>query len=114
MAKTYTLNFPLKGRDAGWSYTRQPPDTTPDASNVRAFSTDSERARGGQRPGLKYAYAQRIGGSAAENVAFLGWLDTGFGDSEIYAESFDYPAGNLSGARTAAARPPGRTPTPTC
>ena len=97
MAKAFIIPFPIRGQDAGWAYNRQPPETTPDASNVRAYSTDKERARGGQRPGLKYAYPKRVGGSAAANVAFLGWLDTGFGDSEVYAEEFNYAAGSLSG-----------------
>lgn len=97
MARAFTIPFPLKGVDAGFAYGRQPPETTPAAVNVRGYSADAERARGGQRPGIKRAYPTRVGGTTAAPVAFLGWLDTGFGDTEVYVDEFDYAAGTLAG-----------------
>ncbi|KKL94477.1 hypothetical protein LCGC14_1864250 [marine sediment metagenome] len=63
MAKA-ELPFPLKGLNKGMAASKQPPLTSLDMNNVRPYDVDDNRARGGQRPGLKLAYSQRIGGSA--------------------------------------------------
>lgn len=47
------LPFPLKGVDRSWGYRNQPVLTCPDALNVRSYDAIGERARGGQRPGLR-------------------------------------------------------------
>ena len=47
------LPFPLRGYDANWSVSTQPPLTSSSLSNVRPYDVDQKRARGGQRPGMK-------------------------------------------------------------
>jgi hypothetical protein len=64
MSKEVAIPFPIKGYDANWAYSSQPPYTTPGCLNVRGYSSDEERARGGSRPGVRAAYAQQIGGGA--------------------------------------------------
>ena len=94
--KELCLPFPLGGYDANWAYSAQPPKTTPGCLNVRGYSTDQERARGGSRPGLRRAYDQQVGGAAVP-VQWLGWLDWGFGDVVSYDDEFAYADGALSG-----------------
>ena len=93
MGKELAIPFPLRGVDANWAYGKQPPLTTPDALNVRGYSADAERARGGSRPGLTYAYGGYPG--TATPIQWLGWLDWGFGDTVIYDDDFNYAAGDL-------------------
>lgn len=50
--KEMGVPFPVAGIDLSSEYGRQPPMTTPEASNVRGFDTLAERGRGGSRPGL--------------------------------------------------------------
>jgi len=53
------LMFPMRGIDRSSTYQKQPKGTTPIAINVRAFSPDEDRARGGMRGGLvRYIDAQ--------------------------------------------------------
>ena len=80
--------FPLRGLDQNWAYIRQPEGTTPSCLNVRGYSADVERARGGSRPGLKRAYSTQIGGTNA--IQWLGWLDYGHGDTVFYDDDFEY------------------------
>lgn len=47
------LTFPMRGIDRSSAYQKQPKGTTPIAINVRAFSPDADRARGGMRGGLE-------------------------------------------------------------
>ena len=56
------LGFPFGGLHEGLALERQPPTTSPQLSNVRAYDVSDERARGGQRPGLVKAYTTQIGG----------------------------------------------------
>lgn len=84
--------------DENPAYRRQPRLTTPSLSNVRAYSIDEERARGGSRPGIKKAYDEQIGGSAL-NVQWTGWLDYGFGDSVYYDDEFNYSADGALSSR---------------
>lgn len=46
------MRFPLKGIDTSMAYHKQPEQTAPRATNVRAFDSGTSRARGGSRPGL--------------------------------------------------------------
>ena len=56
--------FPIKGKDANWSVINQPPITSSDLENVRPYDVYENRARGGQRPGLKkWADGDRIAGN---------------------------------------------------
>jgi len=96
MAKEVQWPFPIKGYDANWAYSDQPPFTTPSASNVRGYSADSERARGGSRPGIKQAYSQQVG-DTSNPIQWVGWLDKGFGDTVLYKDLFAYTNGALSG-----------------
>ena len=62
------LSFPFKGYHKGLGAEKQPAGTTPWISNMRVIDCQDNRFRGGQRPGLKKAYAQQIGGIAAPVV----------------------------------------------
>jgi len=57
--------FPIKGKHVGFSASKQPQLTSPDLNNVRPYDVLANRARGGQRPGMKKLYSQQIGGAAA-------------------------------------------------
>lgn len=59
------LVFPLRGIDDGWSFSRQPEGTCPDASNVIPYDIIDSRARGGQRWGLSKYYASLHNGANA-------------------------------------------------
>lgn len=54
------LSFPFNGLHQGLAAEDQPPGTTPACQNVRPVDVQSERIRGGQRPGLSKAYAEQI------------------------------------------------------
>lgn len=94
--KELMLPFPLGGYDANWAYSAQPPNTTPSCLNVRGYSTDAERARGGSRPGVRRAYNQQVGGTVTP-IQWLGWLNWGFGDIVSYDDDLAYADGALSG-----------------
>jgi len=54
--------FPLRGLSRVGAYEDQPPLTSPHCMNVRLVDVKENRARGGQRPGLKKAYDTQIVG----------------------------------------------------
>lgn len=56
------LNWPTGGIDKRRTFQKQPPNTTPDALNVRNDSVNGSRERGGTRPGLEKAFSQQLGG----------------------------------------------------
>jgi len=68
-----TMYFPMKGLDKANPPSVQPQHTTPDCNNVRPLA--GNRFQGGQRPGLKKAYGQQIGG-AAKPIVWLGSVTT--------------------------------------
>ena len=84
MGKAVVFPFPLGGLDTNWAYTNQPKDTSPDLRNVRAYSVDEERARGGTRPGLA------VGHSLNGETQWVDWFDTGWGSSTFYEDDFEY------------------------
>lgn len=94
MSKEIALPFPIKGYDVNGAYSAQAALTTGNCFNVRGYSADEERARGGSRPGVRRAYTQQIGGGAVP-AQWLGWLDWGFGDAVFYDEGFAYDDGLL-------------------
>ena len=51
--KLVSFDFPIQGYHEGAAYTAQPKQTTPDCLNVYPYDVDKDRARGGQRPGVK-------------------------------------------------------------
>lgn len=53
MANPLRIPFPLKGKDANWAVSGQPPLTSPDLQNVRPRDVQAKRSRGGQRPGMR-------------------------------------------------------------
>lgn len=63
------VKFPIKGWNEGAALEGQPPLTSPSLRNVRPFDVEEERIRGGQRPGLSKASADRIVGN--NPVVFL-------------------------------------------
>ena len=62
------LLFPHKGFHKGLGAEKQPAGTTPWIQNMRWICGQDNRGRGGQRDGLKRAYADRIGGEVAPIV----------------------------------------------
>ena len=84
MSQTVPLPFPLGGLDTNWAFTNQPKETSPSLGNVRAYSVDAERARGGTRPGLA------VGHSLNGETQWVDWFDTGWGSSTYYNDDFEY------------------------
>lgn len=62
------LLFPYKGYHKGLGTEKQPANTTPYIQNMRVIDVQDNRFRGGQRPGLKKAYDEQIGGATAPIV----------------------------------------------
>ena len=69
MANNLEFPFPHQGKDEGWPKSKQPILTSPSLQNVRPFDVYANRARGGQRPGLRKLYSAQIGGDARPIVA---------------------------------------------
>lgn len=69
------LRFPLAGLHQGYSTEAQPELTAFKLQNVRPYDPLSNRARGGQRPGLDKMYSQQIGG-AANPIVWMGSITT--------------------------------------
>jgi hypothetical protein len=55
------LRFPMFGLNNNFAASTRPDLTSSDMRNVRPFDVLEERARGGQRPGMRKAYNQNIG-----------------------------------------------------
>jgi hypothetical protein len=55
------LRFPMFGVNVNFAASTQPDLTSSDMNNVRPFDVLEERARGGQRPGMRKVYNQNIG-----------------------------------------------------
>ena len=49
----FELRFPINGKVTNFPITKQPQDTAALLNNVRPYDVSKERARGGQRPGIK-------------------------------------------------------------
>lgn len=65
MAKS-VLRFPILGLQKGRAVSDQDQNTSPYLNNVRSFDVIENRARGGQRPGLKkWGNGNQIGGAGA-------------------------------------------------
>lgn len=64
------LQFPIKGKHVGGAASQQPALTSPLLLNVRPFSNEEGRIRGGKRPGLvKWGEGDLIGGANQPIVA---------------------------------------------
>lgn len=64
-----TITFPVAGIDLSQSFANQRQNTTPVGQNVRAYEPTTQRARGGQRPGLvKYVPTQVNGLNLVQNL----------------------------------------------
>jgi len=64
------IPFPMEGIDKGQSACKQSPTTSPDMNNMRLYDTLDNRARGGQRPGLKkWGSGDQIGDTQQPVVA---------------------------------------------
>jgi hypothetical protein len=55
------FRFPLLGVNKNFAASTRPDYTSSDMNNVRPFDVLEERARGGQRPGMRKVYNQDIG-----------------------------------------------------
>jgi len=65
----YILRFPVKGLVETLAYQDQPAGTSVRLQNVRAFDADTDRARGGKRPGLsKWSSAQVNSGNDVQDI----------------------------------------------
>lgn len=56
----FILKFPIRGINKSRVPDEQPEATSPGMNNVRLFDVLDERIRGGQRPGMKKRYIQRV------------------------------------------------------
>lgn len=59
----FDIPLPIQGIHNGLPVENQPPSTSGDMDNVRPRDVLESRIRIGQRPGLKKAYSQQIGGN---------------------------------------------------
>lgn len=67
--EAYILRFPIKGLVETTPYQDQPAFTSVRLQNVRAFDADTDRARGGKRPGLsKWSSAQVDGDADVQDI----------------------------------------------
>ena len=69
------FTLPLEGYSRGLVPGTEKPTTSPHMNNVRPRDTLEGWIRLGQRPGLKKAYSQQIGGEAS-GIVFLGSVTT--------------------------------------
>lgn len=66
------LSFPLKGLNISTEFELQPPGTTPEGVNVRAYEPAELRGRGGSRPGLiRYIPEQLATGLEIQHLAVI-------------------------------------------
>lgn len=63
------LKWPVGGVVKRYGYSAQPPQTTPDAVNVRSYDAAESRERGGCRPGLKKALAGSTGANLIQMLS---------------------------------------------
>jgi hypothetical protein len=61
--------FPVKGLHKAQPASVQPAGTTSSCNNVRPYA--GGRLQGGQRPALKKAYSEQIGGSSTPIIELL-------------------------------------------
>lgn len=87
------IPFPLQGISDTFSYEGQPPGTTVDARNVRAFDGATGRARGAQREGMDKLSSSRL--SANGKVQAISTV-TYDGRVTIYDEATSASAGDLN------------------
>lgn len=59
--KAFNLTFPIRGNDHSTAIQSQPPYSTIDSLNVRAFDVMESRGRGGSRPALSRAFETQLG-----------------------------------------------------
>ncbi len=56
------IPFPRLGKNTNQSFSKQPPQTSPDLNNVRIYDVSEKRDRGGQRPAVvKWGNGDQIG-----------------------------------------------------
>ena len=65
------LPFPMQGKNENWAASHQLKFTSPDLNNVRPYDVLENRARGGQRPGLKKVFPAHIGGDVGQPVVAM-------------------------------------------
>jgi hypothetical protein len=86
------IPFPLNGISETTSYEAQPPGTTVDARNVRAFDGATGRARGAQREGMSRLSNDRLSGDGKVQAITTVTYDE---RQTTYTERTSAPAGNL-------------------
>jgi len=65
------INLPLGGQSEGFQPDKQPTATSGYMNNCRPRDVLENKLRIGQRPGLKKAYSQQIGGAAKPVIQIL-------------------------------------------
>ena len=86
------IPFPLNGISETTSYEAQPPGTTVDARNVRAFDGATGRARGAQREGMSRLSNDRLSGDGKVQAITTVTYDE---RQTTYTERNSAPVGNL-------------------
>lgn len=98
------LMFPLKGIDLSQAFGMQQPGTTPVGLNVRAYEPTSQRARGGQRPGLlKYIPSQVNGSNLIQelnSVVGSGFNAPGTSGSILVVQTHQTVGGSLANTQS--------------
>jgi hypothetical protein len=72
-----SLPFPIQGINNSTGYQQQPANTTPTASNVRAYDAVQLRNAGGSRPGLlSYVAGQASGNNVIQALGTVVWVSS--------------------------------------
>jgi len=89
------VGFPIKGLHEGVGYDIQPPGTSPDVLNVRAYDAIKGRLRGGRREGISKYHADAINGiEAIQTIIKMASPTSPIGGSVVaVTDNFDAPVG---------------------
>lgn len=93
------IGFPIKGLHEGVGYDIQPPGTSSDVLNVRAFDAILSRLRGGRREGSSKFFADAINGSeSVQSITKLSAAATGKTTLSLVSDDFASPVGTTGKA----------------
>lgn len=100
------LDFPVGGLDVSTAFEAQPPQTTPEAVNVRGYESATQRLKGGARPGLAKFVAPQVpsGSHLIQCLDTVVWAST-----SALLDSADAPDGSTMDDPSTGSRNPGRT-----
>lgn len=96
--------FPLYGIDTSVPFSKQPEQTTAEGNNVRAYEPETQRGRGGSRPGMSKFIPSRVSG--VHEIQCLDLVVRTDGDA--LTDNFDDPGADAVGDPSDGGRGRGR------